>query len=217
MQVISGPATTSATPSFVFQPVQLYDYQPLPSQSQCIRLLKLDPDKKHSNGALSGKLEVVDLQSSPRFSALSYVWGEPSNPSPTISCHGCHIDITPNCHDALMALRKLARGVPVWVDAICINQRDTSEKETQIQLMGEIYTCAKTVYIWLGRDDQSGSARKAIACLKLASQLCLCPVGLPWHGDFGWKSVLKDRIKLFVGAYSLRLAICCGRFSLYVS
>lgn len=214
MQVVDEPGGALASPSFLFQPAQLYDYQPLPSQSRCIRLLKLNT--KNHNGPLSATLEVVDLRNSPHFSALSYVWGKYSNLSPTISCQGCRIEITPSCHDALVALRGLADGVPIWVDAVCINQKDTSEKEAQIQLMEEVFSLAQAVYIWLGRDDERGSAQKAIACLKLASQLCLRPIGLPWHGGFGLKTVFKDRMKLFVSAYSLRAAICYSKILLYI-
>ncbi|PMD44844.1 heterokaryon incompatibility [Hyaloscypha variabilis F] len=50
----------------------------------------------------------------------------------------------------------------LWVDAICINQKDDVEKATQISLMKEIYSFAEEVVIWLGFsaaergiDDQS--------------------------------------------------------------
>ena len=41
----------------------------------------------------------------------------------------------------------------VWIDAICINQKDTSERAEQVKLMGSIYEGALTVKIWLGKGD----------------------------------------------------------------
>jgi hypothetical protein len=43
----------------------------------------------------------------------------------------------------------------LWVDAICINQEDTNEKNHQVQLMGDVYAQAICVIAWLGEDDDS--------------------------------------------------------------
>jgi hypothetical protein len=37
-----------------------------------------------------------------------------------------------------------------WIDAICINQDDIPERNSQVQMMGDIYTNATFVMIWLG-------------------------------------------------------------------
>lgn len=42
------------------------------------------------------------------------------------------------------------KSIPLWVDAICINQDDPAEKGRQILLMGEIYAKATQVIVWLG-------------------------------------------------------------------
>ncbi|KAH6633778.1 hypothetical protein C7974DRAFT_471838 [Boeremia exigua] len=39
-----------------------------------------------------------------------------------------------------------------WIDAICINQADDSEKALQVAQMGEIFQAAEHVIIWLGRE-----------------------------------------------------------------
>ncbi|KAJ8132815.1 hypothetical protein O1611_g808 [Lasiodiplodia mahajangana] len=44
-------------------------------------------------------------------------------------------------------------GLPIWIDALCINQDDLSEKSHQIQLMGDIYKRAHRVFSWLGQPD----------------------------------------------------------------
>jgi hypothetical protein len=43
---------------------------------------------------------------------------------------------------------------PIWIDAICINQRDIAEKEHQIPLMDQIYSEAFKVYFWLSGGTQ---------------------------------------------------------------
>ncbi|KAK8118392.1 uncharacterized protein PG998_003018 [Apiospora kogelbergensis] len=40
--------------------------------------------------------------------------------------------------------------MPVWADALCINQEDAKERTQQVKLMGRIYRQARTVKIWLG-------------------------------------------------------------------
>jgi hypothetical protein len=41
----------------------------------------------------------------------------------------------------------------VWIDALCINQKDDLEKAQQVQLMRQIYSLAQNVVIWLGKND----------------------------------------------------------------
>jgi hypothetical protein len=53
------------------------------------------------------------------------------------------------------ALRNFARhrkwqSVPLWIDAIYINQEDISERDQQVRRMKSIYEHAKHVIIWLG-------------------------------------------------------------------
>ena len=41
---------------------------------------------------------------------------------------------------------------PIWIDAICINQSNNEEKSQQVAMMGEIYSGAAEVLVWLGED-----------------------------------------------------------------
>jgi len=43
--------------------------------------------------------------------------------------------------------------VSLWIDAVCINQKDKAEQASQIPLMGDIYSTAESVIVWLGRDE----------------------------------------------------------------
>ena len=42
----------------------------------------------------------------------------------------------------------------IWIDAICINQQDLSERGVQVSIMGDIYRGAQNVLVWLGPHDQ---------------------------------------------------------------
>lgn len=48
--------------------------------------------------------------------------------------------VTQNLHAALKRLRLQHQSRLLWVDAICINQDDTSEKSFQVAMMSEIYS-----------------------------------------------------------------------------
>lgn len=56
---------------------------------------------------------------------------------------------------ALKYLRHPDQGRTFWIDAICIDQDDPSERNHQVQMMSRIYTRAKEVCIWLGDGDDS--------------------------------------------------------------
>jgi hypothetical protein len=43
-------------------------------------------------------------------------------------------------------------SLPLWVDAICVNQDNNDEKTSQILLMGDIFAMAQHVIVWLGDD-----------------------------------------------------------------
>jgi hypothetical protein len=96
------------------------------------------------------------------YEALSYVWGDENKTLPIFI--GKHrFDVTENLHAALSRLRDHSLDRIIWVDAICINQRDDEEKEKQIQLMASIYGQAYSVVVWLGKEaDNSDLALEAI-------------------------------------------------------
>jgi hypothetical protein len=45
----------------------------------------------------------------------------------------------------------------MWVDSICIDQNTTSERNHQVKQMGDIYSQAATVLVWLGETDEKTS------------------------------------------------------------
>jgi hypothetical protein len=99
------------------------------------------------------------------YHALSYAWGDPVFPKtlevviegedgqPPES-HAGLIHITENLHSALQNLRKQDETLVLWVDAVCINQADVRERNSQVTNMPRIYSQAASVIVWLGRDPE---------------------------------------------------------------
>lgn len=49
-----------------------------------------------------------------------------------------------------MAVRLKKEAILVWIDALCINQQDKDERASQVRLMGQIYSSAASIAIWIG-------------------------------------------------------------------
>lgn len=154
----------------------LYASLPLDSELKQIRVLDIQNDQLGHNPAISATVKCVSLLQKPRFAALSYVWVTFNTPHDTISCNSQQLPVTRNCVEALLALRKRNGSYTIWVDAVCINQNDNLEKESQIPLMGEIYSVADCVYLWLGPGTEASDT--AISYLEIAGfQDVLMPEG----------------------------------------
>ena len=77
-------------------------------------------------------------------------------------CDGAELRIHRNLRDALLRLRDICNLVPIWADAICINQNDDSEKFFQIRQMPEIYTAAVKLFAWVGEGVKGNTGVKAL-------------------------------------------------------
>jgi hypothetical protein len=126
-------------------------YRPLASSKSEIRLIE------YSNTLGSYRLIHSSLGQCP-YSALSYVWGDPSV-TEDIILDGVSFPVTSNLAAALKhTSTQWARYYPnreltelrLWADAICINQNDVAEKNDQVQHMDAIYSSAELVVAWLG-------------------------------------------------------------------
>ena len=97
----------------------------------------------------------------PEFTAVLYFWGGVDNPR-AITCNGADFFVTCNLFAALVDLRSTSEPQTLWIDAICINQKDDGEISHQIARMGEIYSRATCTMVWLGRPSYlSGKGFKA--------------------------------------------------------
>ena len=83
------------------------------------------------------------------FEALSYTWGN-TQERYWISIDGLAFQVAPNLLGALQQFRLKDEPRFLWVDAICINQEDLTERGSQVQFMDLIYQRAARVLVWLG-------------------------------------------------------------------
>ncbi|KAH8665064.1 heterokaryon incompatibility protein-domain-containing protein [Tricladium varicosporioides] len=130
-----------------------FQYRPLDTRRRKIRLLHVAPGAPAD--PLFCSLEHVSLLDKPTYTALSYRWGGPLK---NIHIGDCIFKVTSNLEAALRQIRGRERAITLWVDAICINQDDKNgedkqaakEKSQQVAMMGEIYSTASKVFVWLG-------------------------------------------------------------------
>ncbi|KAI4942296.1 hypothetical protein J4E86_010098 [Alternaria arbusti] len=191
LKVINDPSfqqikrARKAARSFSYERLNFKD-----SGSQ-VRLLRIHPQRIEE--PVVCELYVVDLESvKNKFEALSYVWGD-GELDQIISIHCVEIDeqnhlqcgpaqdfaVRTNLHQALKNVRHTTKYINLWVDAICIDQREnsraTAEKDMQLSMMSKIYNSAKSVCIWLGdRDEQTSKALSFIQEISNFEQLEAC-------------------------------------------
>jgi hypothetical protein len=113
-------------------------------------------------GSLDGPVE---------FEALSYTWGSPED-LVTISVQARPRHVTQNLAAALRRLRLPDAGRLLWVDALCINQADESEKSLQVAQMRQVYTSErnKQVVVWLGDEGTAQTAFDFIKTIRQAEE-----------------------------------------------
>lgn len=132
----------------------IYQYTPLPSEGAHIRLILLQPGSSRED--INFHLITVSFTALPEFEALSYTWGSSDQPLARSAVDGKYtIHITSSLALALRHLREKERERTLWVDAICINQTDNAEKAIQVNFMGEIYSKATKVVVWVGTEENN--------------------------------------------------------------
>jgi hypothetical protein len=152
-------------------------YKPL--RGTKIRILKLS--RGRFENPIHGNLETIDLHhEEPKtevssillvdndrnhtpYEAVSYTWATISGDRR--KDHVIFIDkswnmlpITENCFDALRNCRLEDKDRYLWIDSICINQSDVSERTHQVGLMRDIYSAANRVLIYLSVDHTGGDS-----------------------------------------------------------
>ena len=164
-----------------------YQYEPLTYVNE-IRLLHLEPgvtDDVHFT------LHPVRLSDNPCYEAISYCWGDP-NDTRVVYCEGKPLQVTVSLYTGLRRLRCRDAVRVLWADAVCINQNDTLEKNTQVPLMSRIYSQPSRVLIWLGED--SADIEGLQECIDGA--LAVLP---PENYDFG--TIYPISKQIFLQAY----------------
>ncbi|KAF2501370.1 HET-domain-containing protein, partial [Lophium mytilinum] len=126
---------------------QQFSYHHLCHGRREIRLLDLLPGLPLQ--PIECELRVVALDDKPEYEALSYVWGDPTRLT-TVSLLGVPFRITKSLESALRRLRNPTKTRTLWVDAICINQSNDTERTEQMGRMREIFSQTTECAIWFG-------------------------------------------------------------------
>lgn len=122
-----------------------------------IRVVEIQPGGFHDH--IEIVIKVVNLDDHPIYDALSYVWhpqdGSIEN-SDTLDvarvfAHQTFLmPLGANLEAAIRHLRLQDVCLTLWIDALCINQKNPMERNHQVSLMKNIYSSADHVLIWLG-------------------------------------------------------------------
>lgn len=129
-----------------------YQYESLSTETQSnIRLLKLYPGSGYEMIRLD--MYKVNLGEHPDYETLSYEWGEKFGTIP-VECEGRYLRITPNLKVALKAIRFTDQPRTLWIDALCIDQSNISERNQQVEQMTDIYRNAAATLVWLGPEKK---------------------------------------------------------------
>lgn len=154
-----------------------------------------------TNGDLHWVLKVARLRdelgqrTGIKFDALSYTWGDLSRTFPII-CNEQEFQIHHNLNIALPYLARRDSQLPIWIDAVCINQSDEKEKMKQIRLMIDIYSAASQVWVWFGPGNrESGTVIRMLPEVidtiddNIVQQVLSSPKIMPWlASEEAWSS-----------------------------
>ncbi|KAH7333468.1 heterokaryon incompatibility protein-domain-containing protein [Rhexocercosporidium sp. MPI-PUGE-AT-0058] len=139
-----------------------YKYAPLDRERNEIRVLELLPGVDPQ--PIEGRLRILTLDDPSPWDALSYAWGDVTSTKPITLEGDDNFQIPATLQRALYDLRKPDASLFIWIDAICIDQWTTAERNHQVQLMRRIYKKALTVCIWIDVEvDASAAAFKKLA------------------------------------------------------
>jgi hypothetical protein len=139
------------------EPRDWFEHEALDFGSPSIRLIQICPTRKNDD-RIRCRIRLASTDT--EYTCLSYVWGEEGGIDEWICLNGKRAAVRMNLWDFLRS----ARQVPelssqwLWIDALCIDQANTHERQHQVQQMGRIYAGAKEVILWLGKAPATKSA-----------------------------------------------------------
>jgi hypothetical protein len=142
-----------------------YKYEPLDPRKKEIRVIVVSPEGPGEHAGyvpvvtgIRGFVRIVSLDAEPKndasYSAISYTWERNVRMKKLpIGAGKQTLDVPESVYDMLMyfATHRLSRKFgALWIDQICINQKDSKEKASQVRIMDQIYKKAFRTRIWLG-------------------------------------------------------------------
>jgi hypothetical protein len=139
-------------------------YSSLDISKQDIRLLILQPSTDFSAPLRATVFTACIQGHATQYQALSYVWGDSTIVEDIFL--DASLDAVKIGHNLALAFRYIrhrSESMTLWADALCINQRDVTEREHQVRMMASIYHNARNVIAWIGEEaNDSGLAFNVI-------------------------------------------------------
>jgi hypothetical protein len=126
-----------------------FTHGPLDQSKSSIRILR-SLSKRSEFGLIQCELVHTTVDAS--YTCLSYVWGSPETER-LVLVNGKLFIVRENLHQFLCAATKEIEQSTLtwfWIDALCIDQSNTTERNRQVAQMGTIYSQAQGVSIWMG-------------------------------------------------------------------
>jgi hypothetical protein len=168
-------------------------YFPLATAGE-IRLLSLQP--RACSETITCTTKHVKLSKKPQYEALSYEWG--AKETKQISFNGNLYGVRLNLYNALVNLRHETEERVLWIDALCINQKDMKERNHQVSQMARIYRGATCVVAWLGLDKKCVKAVEVLQSAKIPGEEYL------WRGPLDFPPLSREDMFSMLQALSQR-------------
>ncbi len=194
-----------------------YRYSRLDVDASEIRLLTLLPGPFEADIRINIDSTVLSEVHVPQFEALSYAWGSFEGPARICISHkkrrslrsllqraarrlAAHrlagtaledlqaLAVTQNLATALRYLRYDDRPRVLWIDAICVDQKNLQERSQQVARMVDIFSLANRVVVWLGPESH-GSALALKSLGSVGSE-----VKVDWDSKFYEAKVTTDSL-----------------------
>lgn len=175
--------------------VDAFQHHPLPDASNHLRLLEVLDDDHSDTVQVRCRITAWPINRHlPSYHAISYTWGD-ANSLANILVNDHVFEIRANCEFVLKQAYWYNKGLYYWVDAICINQEDLTEKSKQVAIMGDIFQSAAHVLACVGdhTDDSLFLFRNLEPFLDSGEK-----PPLSWPDDFRFRFPLFDRFSTTV-------------------
>lgn len=134
-------------------------YDALDTTVDCIRLLVIESwqggswrEQLHKSPPIICSMYHATFAEKPKYEAISYTWGD-ENKKENIQLNGILCSVGVNLVNALKLVRKEQERRIVWVDALCIDQSNVSERSSQLKIMPYIYRKAQAVLVCLAQSE----------------------------------------------------------------
>ncbi|KAG9184985.1 hypothetical protein G6011_11815 [Alternaria panax] len=159
----SPPATPDQGDEDPLGALPLLQYGSLDPSKKSVRLLEVLPAPDHE--PIQANLSLCDLddkpENNPAFIALSYTWDPKDGEKRYVNIQGSKFAVGLGLWSFLQQYRRKQylrqcceknppKALPLWIDAVAIDQTNIPERNYQVSLMRDVYTGARSVIVWLG-------------------------------------------------------------------